>query len=97
MDGNKKMFNIIIFLFLVADIREIHKFWIAMYERYGPIYRLVSPGTAPMVFVVDADECQRINQLTQADPIRPPLESLEILRRKHSDDFFEGKIGIMLE
>lgn len=81
----------------MMDVKQVHKFWMTMFERYGPIYRLLIPGNPPMVFLADADECQRVNQMTQADSMRPAMESLQHLREKHSNDFFEGKLGIMIE
>lgn len=81
----------------LVDVKELHKFFFAMYEQYGPIFRLATLGSPPMVVVVDADEFKRLNQITQADPIRPPMESLQMMREKHPDNFFEGKLGIVNE
>lgn len=79
------------------DTKRLHKFWISLLKRYGPIAKIVNPGMAPMIVVANADDCGMLNRETLSQPIRTPLASLKHLRDTWTDDYFEKRAGIIVE
>lgn len=78
-------------------MKKMHKFWASLLERYGPIMRVVIPGTGTMVGVANPEDCEKINRVSMVQPYRPPLGSLKYIRDHWTNNYFEKRAGILVE
>ena len=78
-------------------MKYIHRYWSELAKKYGEVFKLEVPGVGPIVVTTNPDHVEKMYKSTMNDPIRDGFHSLKNVRMKHSDNFFEGKGGLLVE
>ncbi|KAG0710615.1 Cytochrome P450 10 [Chionoecetes opilio] len=79
------------------DWNQVHKLWMSLIARYGPIVLVKIPAFPPVIALSSPKDCKELNRMTMNQPHRPQLGSLKKIRDDWTDDYFEKKGGIVLE
>ncbi|XP_050733456.1 probable cytochrome P450 49a1 [Eriocheir sinensis] len=79
------------------DVKRLHKYWISVIKRYGPIVRMVNPGRLVFVAIANPEDCEKLNRASTDQPQRTPLLTLKRLRDNWTDNYFEKRGGIIVE
>ena len=78
------------------DILKLHKYWIHISKKYGPIFQMEAFGQR-LVCVTDPDDIKKLFEKTKDNPLRPAMSSIQKVRLEKSNGFFENKCGVILE
>lgn len=78
-------------------MKLIHKMFVDLAKKYGPIVRLENPQYSPMVMVTDPSHIEAMIRGTMDNPLRYGFFSLKKIRYEAIDNYFEGKAGLLIE
>ncbi|XP_068217928.1 probable cytochrome P450 49a1 isoform X2 [Palaemon carinicauda] len=75
---------------------KLGDYWRKLNNKYGPIVRLDIPGTAPMIIIYKADDCETLTRVSMNNPLRIGNMSMKKIREENVDNYFEEKFGLLI-
>ncbi|MPC09214.1 putative cytochrome P450 301a1, mitochondrial [Portunus trituberculatus] len=87
-----------LFIFgMTYPMKSIHKMFLDLSKKYGPIVRLENPQFPPAVMVTDPINIEAMIRITMDNPLRYGFFSLKKIRYEAIDNYFEKKGGLLVE
>lgn len=75
----------------------IHKVFLDLSKKYGPLVRLENPQFPPAIMVTDPKYSEAMIRATMDNPLRYGFFSLKKIRYEAIDNYFERKGGLLVE
>lgn len=77
------------------DKDKTHLYFKKLFQKYGSVVRVKFPGQPTIVMLRNPEDIKTLLQVTMANPVRVPMESLKKVR--YDDNYYDKKAGIVSE
>ncbi|KAK3866624.1 hypothetical protein Pcinc_027854 [Petrolisthes cinctipes] len=78
------------------EAKTAHEFFMKQSDIFGPIWKMKIPGDPPIVLVSRPEDCEIMTRATMDNPQRPPMLSIESVRKNAVDNYFEGAASVFI-